>query len=134
MMPDWKALGAPLNQPVTADRFLFLTETGAKATPDFFLPDCFKNHGNYIISLGNVVRWMAQQAEGLGAIAPPEAGGGPAGVTYTKLHCCAGWRAWKRARGPGGVPDRPGTLGPLAPSYWYRSACAGSSFEAWRDG
>jgi electron-transferring-flavoprotein dehydrogenase len=66
LLPEWKALGAPLDQPVTADRFLFLTETGAKATPDFFLPDCFKNHGNYIISLGNVVRWMAQQAEGLG--------------------------------------------------------------------
>jgi electron-transferring-flavoprotein dehydrogenase len=66
LLPDWKALGAPLNQPVTSDRFLFLTETGAKATPDFFLPDCFKNHGNYIISLGNVVRWLAQQAEGLG--------------------------------------------------------------------
>ena len=66
LLPDWKELGAPLNQPVTSDRFLFLTETGAKATPDFFLPDCFKNHGNYIISLGNVVRWLAQQAEALG--------------------------------------------------------------------
>jgi electron-transferring-flavoprotein dehydrogenase len=66
LLPDWKANGAPLNQPVTSDRFLFLTETGAKATPDFFLPDCFKNHGNYIVSLGNVVRWMAQQAEALG--------------------------------------------------------------------
>ena len=66
LMPDWKERGAPLNQPVTADRFLFLSDTGAKATPDFFLPDCFKNHGNYIVSLGNVVRWMAQQAEALG--------------------------------------------------------------------
>ena len=66
LLPDWKELGAPLNQPVTADRFLFLTETGAKATPDFLLPDCFKNHGNYVISLGNVVRWLAQQAEALG--------------------------------------------------------------------
>src|SRR3954449_11349783 len=66
LLPNWKELGAPLNQPVTADRFLFLDESRAKATPDFFLPDCFKNHGNYIISLGNVVRWMAQQAEGLG--------------------------------------------------------------------
>jgi electron-transferring-flavoprotein dehydrogenase len=66
LIPDWKEKGAPLNQPVTEDRFLFLNETGAKSTPDFFLPDCFKNHGNYIISLGNVVKWMAQQAEGLG--------------------------------------------------------------------
>ena len=66
LLPKWKEDGAPLNQPVTADRFLFLSETGAKATPDFFLPDCFKNHGNYIISLGNVVKWLAAQAEALG--------------------------------------------------------------------
>ncbi len=66
LLPDWKAQGAPLNQPVTADRFLFLDAGGAKSTPDFFLPDCFKNHGNYIVSLGNVVRWLAQQAEALG--------------------------------------------------------------------
>ena len=66
LIPDWKEKGAPLNQPVTEDKFLFLDETGAKSTPEFLLPDCFKNHGNYIISLGNVVKWMAQQAEGLG--------------------------------------------------------------------
>ena len=66
LLPDWKAQGAPVNQPVTADKFLFLDEHGAKATPEFFLPDCFKNHGNYIVSLGNVVRWLAQQAEALG--------------------------------------------------------------------
>jgi len=66
LLPKWKEDGAPLNQPVTRDRFLFLSEDGAKATPDFFLPDCFKNHGNYVVSLGNVVRWMAQQAEALG--------------------------------------------------------------------
>ena len=66
LIPDWKKKGAPLNQPVTADRFLFLTEKGATATPHAILPDCFRNHGNYVVSLGNVVRWMAQQAEALG--------------------------------------------------------------------
>jgi electron-transferring-flavoprotein dehydrogenase len=67
LIPDWKQQGAPLNQPVTADRFLFLKEGGgASATPLFLLPDCFRNHGNYIVSLGNVVRWLAQQAEALG--------------------------------------------------------------------
>ncbi len=67
LIPDWKDKGAPLDQPVTADRFLFLKENGgASATPHFFLPDCFRNHGNYVISLGNVVRWLAQQAEALG--------------------------------------------------------------------
>jgi electron-transferring-flavoprotein dehydrogenase len=66
LIPDWKALGAPLNQPVTADDVLFLTETGSTRTPDFLVPDCMHNEGNYVISLGNVVRWLAQQAEGLG--------------------------------------------------------------------
>src|SRR6478735_6278271 len=66
LIPDWKEKGAPLNQPVTGDRFLFLSETGARATPHVLLPDCFKNEGNYVISLGNVVRWLATQAEALG--------------------------------------------------------------------
>jgi len=66
LFPKWNEMGAPLTQEVTADKFLFLNETGATATPEFFLPDCFKNHGNYIVSLGSVVRWLAQQAEALG--------------------------------------------------------------------
>jgi electron-transferring-flavoprotein dehydrogenase len=66
LFPDWKAMGAPLNQPVTADEILFLTETGATATPHFFIPDCLDNKGNYVVSLGNVVRWLGTQAEQLG--------------------------------------------------------------------
>ncbi|MDD5325012.1 MAG: electron transfer flavoprotein-ubiquinone oxidoreductase [Polaromonas sp.] len=66
LLPDWKALGAPLNQPVTSDEVLFLGKTGATRTPAFFVPDCFHNDGNYVISLGNVTRWLAGQAESLG--------------------------------------------------------------------
>jgi len=66
LIPDWKALGAPLNQPVTQDEVLFLSETGATKTPDFLVPDCFHNEGNFVISLGNVTRWLAEQAESLG--------------------------------------------------------------------
>jgi len=66
LIPDWKERGAPLNTPVTEDRFLFLTETGSVKTPNWMLPGCFQNHGNYVISLGNVVRWLGQQAEALG--------------------------------------------------------------------
>jgi electron-transferring-flavoprotein dehydrogenase len=66
LFPDWQTRGAPLNTPVAEDRFLFLTENSAYATPNWLLPACFKNHGNYIVSLGNVVRWLAQQAEALG--------------------------------------------------------------------
>ncbi|MEO7494834.1 MAG: electron transfer flavoprotein-ubiquinone oxidoreductase [Massilia sp.] len=66
LIPNWKELGAPLNAPVTEDRILFLTETKAYKTPSFAVPACFENHGNYVISLGNVVRWLGQQAEALG--------------------------------------------------------------------
>ncbi len=66
LFPDWKERGAPLNTPVTEDRFLFLTETKAIKTPNWMLPGCFQNHGNYVVSLANVVRWLGQQAEALG--------------------------------------------------------------------
>ena len=66
LIPGWKGQGAPLNQPVTEDRFLFLTEKGSLKVPDWMLPACFKNHGNYIASLGNVCRWLGTQAEALG--------------------------------------------------------------------
>ena len=66
LFPNWKELGAPLNTPVSEDRFLFLTETKAMKTPGWMLPGCFQNHGNYVISLANVVRWLGQQAEALG--------------------------------------------------------------------
>ena len=66
LFPDWKEKGAPLNTPVTRDRFLFLGEKGHLETPAFLLPACFQNHGNYVVSLGNVCRWLGKQAEALG--------------------------------------------------------------------
>jgi len=66
LFPNWKELGAPLNQPVTGDEVWFLTETGARRTPNWLMPDCFHNEGNYVISLGTLTRWLAQQAERLG--------------------------------------------------------------------
>ncbi|TWG88248.1 electron-transferring-flavoprotein dehydrogenase [Cupriavidus gilardii J11] len=66
LLPDWKELGAPLNQAVTEDRFLFLNETGSRSTPPALLPECFHNEGNYIVSLSNFVRWLGQQAEAVG--------------------------------------------------------------------
>src|SRR5271168_5285598 len=63
LIPDWKAKGAPLNTPVTDDNFLFLSETGSFRIPNFGMPPLLSNHGNYIISLGNLCRWLAQQAE-----------------------------------------------------------------------
>jgi electron-transferring-flavoprotein dehydrogenase len=63
LIPDWKEKGAPLNTPVTEDKFLFLTKSGAIRLPT---PPQMKNHGNYIASLGNLVRWLGKQAEELG--------------------------------------------------------------------
>jgi electron-transferring-flavoprotein dehydrogenase len=66
LFPDWKAMGAPLRQPVTDDAMLFLSASSGYRTPNFLLPKCSHNHGNYIISLGELTRWLATQAEGLG--------------------------------------------------------------------
>jgi electron-transferring-flavoprotein dehydrogenase len=66
LIPDWKEKGAPLNQPVTEDEVMWLTKTGAINFPKWLIPQNFHNEGNYAISLGNVVRWLAQQAEALG--------------------------------------------------------------------
>jgi electron-transferring-flavoprotein dehydrogenase len=66
LFPDWKERGAPLHQPVTADEVLLLTATQATRTPHALVPRSFHNHGNYVVSLGNVVRWLGQQAEALG--------------------------------------------------------------------
>ena len=66
LIPDWKEKGAPLNTAVSEDQFLMLSETGATRIPNFAMPPLMNNHGNYIVSLGNVCRWLAQQAESLG--------------------------------------------------------------------
>ena len=66
LIPDWKEKGAPLDTPVTEDKFLFLTKKSARAAPNWLLPQCFQNHGNYIVRLGDFVRWLGEQAEALG--------------------------------------------------------------------
>jgi electron-transferring-flavoprotein dehydrogenase len=66
LLPDWRGQNAPVDTPVTSDAFLFLSERKAIGLPEWMLPACFRNHGNYVISLGSLVRWLGQQAEGLG--------------------------------------------------------------------
>ncbi|MEO8250296.1 MAG: NAD(P)/FAD-dependent oxidoreductase, partial [Burkholderiales bacterium] len=63
LIPNWKELGAPLTQPVTDDAMVFLGEKSSFRTPNFLLPACFQNHGNYVVSLSNVTRWLSSQAE-----------------------------------------------------------------------
>ncbi len=66
LIPDWKAKGAPLNTEVKQDRFYVLGKAGALRIPNFLMPPLMSNHGNYAVSLGNVCRWLATQAEALG--------------------------------------------------------------------
>jgi len=66
LLPDWKAQGAPLDTPVTDDRFMLLGHSGALRVPNFLMPPLMSNHGMYIASLGNLCRWLGQQAEALG--------------------------------------------------------------------
>jgi len=68
LLPDWKELGAPLNTPVAEEKFMFLTGGGRGfGVPVGLMPSQFHNHGNYIVSLGNVCRWLAERAEEMGA-------------------------------------------------------------------
>jgi len=66
LIPDWKEKGAPIDTPVTDDRFYFLGQAGSIRLPNFAMPPLMHNHGNYIVSLGNLCRWLATQAEALG--------------------------------------------------------------------
>ena len=66
LVPDWKEQGAPLNTPVTEDRFYVLGRAGSLRLPTRLMPKLMDNHGKYAVSLGNVCRWLATQAEGLG--------------------------------------------------------------------
>ena len=66
MIPDWKEKGAPLDVPVKEDNFYILGEAGQIRLPNSVMPPLMNNHGNYIVSMGNLCRWMAEQAEELG--------------------------------------------------------------------
>ena len=66
LIPDWKEKGAPLNVPVKEDNFYMLGEAGQIRIPNAPMPPLMNNHGNYIVSMGNVCRWMAEQAEEMG--------------------------------------------------------------------
>jgi len=88
LLPDWQAQDAPLDTPVAEDRFTFLTGGGSFRLPNFLLPGCFLNHGNYIISLGSLCRWLGQQAEAMGVEIYPGFAG--ADVLYDEAGHVAG--------------------------------------------
>ncbi len=102
LLPDWQAQNAPLDTPVSEDRFMILTEDGGWKLPNFLLPDCFQNHGNYIISLGNLCRWLGQQAEALGVEIYPGFAG--AEVLYREDGAVAGVATGDMGVGRDGQP------------------------------
>ena len=99
LIPDWKERGAPLNTPATDDRFLFLTEGSALRLPT---PPQMRNEGNYIISLGNLARWLAAQAEELGVEIYP--GFAAAEVLYDDAGAVAGIATGDLGIGKDGTP------------------------------
>ena len=109
LIPDWKAKGAPLNQPVTDDAYVFLSETGGTRVPNLFLPPFANNHGNYIASLGKVVRWLAAQAEELGVEIFP--GFAAAEVLYDENGAVRGVATGNMGLGKDGEPTENFQLG-----------------------
>jgi electron-transferring-flavoprotein dehydrogenase len=66
LLPEWREEDTPLKTPVTDDQFIVLGPAGSMRLPNMFMPKLMNNHGNYIVSLGNVCRWIAEKAEALG--------------------------------------------------------------------
>jgi electron-transferring-flavoprotein dehydrogenase len=102
LFPDWKERGAPLLQPVTADEVLFLSEDDATQTPQWLIPGCLHNDGNYVISLGAVCKWLGEQAEALGVEIFPGFTG--AEVLYTEAGQVRGVATGNQGIGKDGQP------------------------------
>jgi electron-transferring-flavoprotein dehydrogenase len=109
LCPDWQSQGAPLNQPVTGDDVLFLSETGVLRTPDWLVPRNFHNDGCYVVALGSVVKWLAQQAEALGVEIFP--GFTAAEVLYTEQGAVRGVATGHMGLGKDGEPTPAFQLG-----------------------
>ncbi|MEQ8292404.1 MAG: electron transfer flavoprotein-ubiquinone oxidoreductase [Roseovarius sp.] len=102
LIPDWKEKGAPLNVPVKDDNFFMLGEAGKVRIPNFPMPPLMNNHGNYVVSMGNVCRWMAEQAEALGVEVFP--GMACSEVIYGENGEVKGVVAGEFGRNPDGTP------------------------------
>jgi len=109
LFPDWKERGAPLNQPVTGDEVLFLGESSTQRTPQWLIPGCFHNHGNFVVSLGAVTKWLAEQAEALGV--EIFAGFSAAEVLYTDDNRVRGVATGNLGVGKDGAPHAGFQLG-----------------------
>ncbi|WP_026758242.1 electron transfer flavoprotein-ubiquinone oxidoreductase [Sediminimonas qiaohouensis] len=102
LIPDWKEKGAPLNTPVREDNFYMLGQGGKLRVPGWPMPPLMSNHGNYIVSMGNVCRWMAEQAEELGVEVFP--GMACSEMVYDENGAVKGVVAGEFGRNPDGTP------------------------------
>ena len=102
LLPEWRTMGAPIHTEVKEDKFLMLGQGGALRLPNFILPPLMNNHGNYIVSMANVCRWMAEQAEGLGVEIFP--GMSCSEVVYGENGEVKGVVAGEFGRNPDGTP------------------------------
>jgi electron-transferring-flavoprotein dehydrogenase len=102
LIPDWKAKGAPVDTPVTEDRFYYLGPSGALRIPNLIMPPLMSNHGNYVVSLGNLVRWLGEQAAELGVDIYPEFAASE--VLYDEKGAVAGVATGDKGVGKDGKP------------------------------
>ena len=102
LLPDWKERGAPLGQPVTEDEVLFLGARSSTRVPQWLVPGCLHNDGNFIVRLGAVTQWLGQQAEALGVEIFP--GFAAAEVLYTEHNQVRGVATGNLGLGKDGVP------------------------------
>ena len=109
LVPDWKDKGAPVETPVTEDRFLFLGPAGDVRLPNFLMPPLMSNHGNYVVSLGALCRWLGEQAAALGVEIYP--GFAAAEVLYNKKGAVAGVATGDMGIGRDGRPKDSFTRG-----------------------
>jgi electron-transferring-flavoprotein dehydrogenase len=109
LLPDWKALGAPLLQPVTGDDVLFLSETGSRRVPDWLVPRNLHNDGCHVVQLGHVVKWLAAHAESLGVEIFP--GFAAAEVLFDEQGCVKGVATGHQGLGKDGEPTGSFQLG-----------------------
>jgi electron-transferring-flavoprotein dehydrogenase len=102
LIPDWREKGAPVNVPVRKDEFHVLGQSGSLRLPNFLMPPLMNNHGNYIVSMGNVCRWLAEQAEALGVEVFP--GMACSELVYREDGSVKGVVAGEFGRNPDGTP------------------------------
>src|SRR5207249_8446625 len=126
LIPDWKEKGAPIVTPVQEDKFLILTAEKALRIPNALLPPLMSNHGNYIVSLGNLCRWLAQQAEALGVEIYP--GFAAAEVLYDQAGRVRGVATGDMGIGKDGKPTERYTPGVelIARETLFAEGCRGS--------